>query len=1302
MAVLSPPPPDVRSRTRWLGRRNVLLADAAFGLLLLAIAFAGKLTMPAQPAPNGQVTAAPVEIAAHFGGLMPPGQSTGLAVASDGTLAIVDRGREVIRRLDANGKPIAEWGPQFGPGLDAKDLVGITRDGEGWAVLDRGALRILRLDDQGHAQPDRTIDLSKLETYGPNGLASDGKGNLLLADTGRDRVVIFNAGGTMTGSFGSAGNDLGKFKQPMFLAFAPDGTLFVSDWENSRIEHFDETGHAINAWPLPTHAWGIAVDSQGRVFAPDGDHHLVRMFAPDGSLLAQIGAEQGSSIPLDGISQVGASPYASRLWVLGNDGLARVDLSPYASLRPGGASQAVKTPLAVLGALLLALAGLGFVWPQLSTAQIPRSVRVWRRPETVSAQPITAPRPTVTVEGVPRITPAWVSAVGALLLVAGGVGAVVAEAAVADPISRIDPWPRLLWLVVASLVFAAGSLLTRMARPWRWVTQTWPGRDFTALKGRIDWIAVGAAVPVVALAVVAGLTWWLQGHFQTPQATRGALVWLAALGLTVVALVRVSDVERPTLWALIPWALFVVALIPRAWNNADLPFGVWFDEAEGGLQARRFLQAALYTPITDTYGRDASLQYYAMAGAQALIEDPVLADRLVSAVIGALCAPLMYFLGRELFGWRVGVIAGLVIATLRWHLDVSRLGWDPISLPLCAILAFWLLARAIRTGRWSHAVWAGLAIGLGMHAYVGYRVLPLVAFALLLYGGWLRRWSILGFAGRVGVVVGSAVLSALPVIIFAIQDPAGFNGRLNQTLVLNEQVSQSQKLDELWSNVQKHALMFHVSGDMNGRHNLPGAPMLDPLSGLLMVIGLAVLALRPLDWRAWLVFGWAAASMAGGIFTFPFEAPQAMRTLGVTPVLALVIALGLVLALDRAVAFIRGWRRIKALAGGAVMSVAVVWLGVTSLTTFFGRQMNDPTVWESFSTRETLPSRAALAASTPYEAILGSPIIAPSLQQQLIVPTIQDTIRTFDPSADLPYRGNGPGLIVLESEHDAGIADEVARYYPDAVREPVIPPNGVKPTADEIVLSEATIASHRGLAASRQPDGTFRADIGVDAPGAYAFEVPSGFTLLLDGASLSTGHAVMLARGNHLAVLSGPPTGPAPTLQWEMPGTTTFQAIEDRLIFSAPDGGNGLRATFYPTPDFQGTPTETIIDPILAHYYHINPLSRVNASPATWSAEWRGTIDVPTTGTYRFEADRLSRAGVWIDENVVFDDTPDGAIPNVGGSVPLTAGRHAIRVRMQDRGDGGPHLYLYWTPPGGGRELVPGRVLYPPPPDPAG
>jgi hypothetical protein len=436
--------------------------------------------------------------------------------------------------------------------------------------------------------------------------------------------------------------------------------------------------------------------------------------------------------------------------------------------------------------------------------------------------------------------------------------------------------------------------------------------------------------------------------------------------------------------------------------------------------------------------------------------------------------------------------------------------------------------------------------------------------------------------------------------------------------------------------------------------------------------------------------------MAGGIFTFPFEAPQAMRTLGVTPVLALVSAVGLWLVLDRLAAIVR--HRIAHAALAATAGLAVAWIGVGNVNMFFTRQMTDPTVWESFSTRETIPSRVLLEAGRPLEAILGSPTIAPSLQQQLMVPRLQQVIRAFDATTDLPYRGNGPAVMILETEHDAGLAEEVARYYPNAVRRPIIPPNGTRPTVDELFLEPNVLVAHQGLALTSSASGAaWRGGVALNAPGEYGFRVPVGFSLTVDATRLGETDRVQLARGNHLLNVTGP-AGPTPELNWWPPGATTWQTIDERALFVAPEGGNGLEATFYPTPDWQGSPTETIIDPVLDHYYHVSPFARLNLSPPSWSVEWHGTLDVPAAGTYRFESERLSRAGLWIDAQTIFDDTQvDGPI---SGVAQLTAGRHDIRVRLQNRGDGGPRLYLFWIPPGGGREVLPGRVLYPPPPKP--
>ena len=88
---------------------------------------------------------------------------------------------------------------------------------------------------------------------------------------------------------------------------------------------------------------------------------------------------------------------------------------------------------------------------------------------------------------------------------------------------------------------------------------------------------------------------------------------------------------------------------------------------------------------------------------------------------------------------------------------------------------------------------------------------------------------------------------------------------------------------------------------------------------------------------------------------------------------------------------------------------------------------------------------------------------------------------------------------------------------------------------------------------------------------------------------------------------------------------------------------------------------------------------------------------MPELGTYRIGLEQVSTASVWIDDRLVL--TNDRRNQYEDGEVTLTAGRHPIRVRFRDL-DSASHIYLFWTPPGQSRHIIPGQYLYPHAPDP--
>ena len=58
--------------------------------------------------------------------------------------------------------------------------------------------------------------------------------------------------------------------------------------------------------------------------------------------------------------------------------------------------------------------------------------------------------------------------------------------------------------------------------------------------------------------------------------------------------------------------------------------------------------------------------------------------------------------------------------------------------------------------------------------------------------------------------------------------------------------SQAEAIKAIQETASKHLLMFNYRGDGNGRHNLPGRPMLDDVTGVLFVLGIALSLWR---WR---------------------------------------------------------------------------------------------------------------------------------------------------------------------------------------------------------------------------------------------------------------------------------------------------------------------------------------------------------------------------------------------------------------------------------------------------------------------
>lgn len=142
----------------------------------------------------------------------------------------------------------------------------------------------------------------------PHSIAVAADGSIYVADGFNHRVQKFNADGEYVLSIGTASGQTpnpptGTLNEPWGVAVAPDGSIYVADTWNHRIQQFSAEGAFINSWGalgdtggqavgnegLFYGPRGIAVDKDGRVLVADTGNKRIQVFNKNGGFVAQFG-----------------------------------------------------------------------------------------------------------------------------------------------------------------------------------------------------------------------------------------------------------------------------------------------------------------------------------------------------------------------------------------------------------------------------------------------------------------------------------------------------------------------------------------------------------------------------------------------------------------------------------------------------------------------------------------------------------------------------------------------------------------------------------------------------------------------------------------------------------------------------------------------------------------------------------------------------------------------------------------------------------------------------------------------------
>jgi 4-amino-4-deoxy-L-arabinose transferase-like glycosyltransferase len=274
------------------------------------------------------------------------------------------------------------------------------------------------------------------------------------------------------------------------------------------------------------------------------------------------------------------------------------------------------------------------------------------------------------------------------------------------------------------------------------------------------------------------------------------------------------------------------------------------------------------------------------------------AIRLVSVLEGVLTVLFLYLAAKEAFGKRVAFIAAAILAFLPVHIHFSRAGFTTIIFGFYPVLLIWLVLRAVRTGRMSSYLLAGLATAcaffthMGAWLSIGFAV-GIIGYFCIFRKGYLRQnWA------HLLVFLGGMVMVIAPQVVFFIKHPDSFAARYNgvgvfQSGWLAAQVAETGKSAAVLLGEQflKSTLAFISINTPAGFYNTP-RPYFMPLSAIFLVLGMGYTIMRIRRPAYLFLFAWFwSVIVLGGMLTT--DAPASHRLVMALPAAAIFVGIGL-------------------------------------------------------------------------------------------------------------------------------------------------------------------------------------------------------------------------------------------------------------------------------------------------------------------------------------------------------------------------------------------------------------------------
>lgn len=331
--------------------------------------------------------------------------------------------------------------------------------------------------------------------------------------------------------------------------------------------------------------------------------------------------------------------------------------------------------------------------------------------------------------------------------------------------------------------------------------------------------------------------------------------------------------------------LILISSLFIFYRFSAIPKNLSFDEVEFTKLALS-LDKKPYIPYSQLATGHSTLYFYKILASLKTFGINTFALRFPSAIFGVLSVLLYYLIIKKIFKRQLlSFLLALTLLSSHWFINFARFSFEATFLLFLELTSIYFILKFDEDPRSSlYLTLSGLFAGLSFLSYTPGRIFFLLPLGFL----FINKKRLRDFF--VFLIPFIIIITPLTTYLLTNKDT-----RIDQQFFLNNhEMPVSEKLTGLWQNISSTTLMFNIKGDVNGRHNYPNKPALNPILGILFITGLAIAVKKWKNNINKLFLFYFSISLLPALMTYSWENPNMLRTYTTLPSIVYFVGLSVV------------------------------------------------------------------------------------------------------------------------------------------------------------------------------------------------------------------------------------------------------------------------------------------------------------------------------------------------------------------------------------------------------------------------